>query len=84
MTICAVTRDLNAYQGRVDEEAAYDAAIEREIDSFMDLSVRELWSMCPDNRNGSLSDRFSELLNELAELELERRKSDAWEHRLDL
>ena len=29
-------------------------------------------------------DRFSELLYELAELELERRQAEAWEYRLDL
>lgn len=67
---CAVTRDLDAYQGRVDAEDAYMTAIEREIDGFMGLTVRELWAMMPDSGRDSLSDRFSEILNDLAAGEL--------------
>ena len=70
---CAVTRDLDAYQGRVDAEADYDAAIEREIDGFMGMTVRELWAMMPDNGRYSLSDQFAELLNVLAASEIEYR-----------
>lgn len=58
---CAVTHDLDAYQGRVDAQAMLDAAAERLSTLWMDV----ISTHCPGIPS-SFNERLAELLSEAA------------------
>lgn len=67
MPTCAVTRDLNAYQGEYDRQSDLQDLLGYKTEEYLPLTVGELYDrLPPDDAN-----RFQDILDRLALKELD-------------
>jgi hypothetical protein len=70
---CAVSYDLSVYQGKVDEEAAFEAAAEKIVDEWkVNYSFAEFEAAIPDKYKSA----WEEFIWDIAWAEVKDQKND--------
>lgn len=71
---CAVTRDLNIYQAKIDKEVEFETFVERQIAFWMNTAtLKEIDKIIPKD----LEWRWSEFIWDLACYEVERKARES-------